>query len=88
MLEKQQPWCNDFLLCQLKEPLLSSSSMVLTGKIVSFDIFQFKKLQCALDTKIISTERFSVLIEIFFPSSLILSLWSGFSFLLGGILSF
>jgi hypothetical protein len=19
MLEKQQPWCNDFLLCQLKE---------------------------------------------------------------------
>jgi hypothetical protein len=75
-------------LCQLKEPLLSSSSMVLTGKIVSFDIFQFKKLHCALDTKIISTERFSVLLEIFFPSSLILSLWSGFSFLLGGILSF
>ncbi len=58
------------------------------GKIVSIDTFQFKKLHCAIDTKIISPDKFSVLIEIFFPSSLILSLWSGFSFLLGGIFSF
>ncbi len=58
------------------------------GKIVSFDIFQFKKLYCALDTKIISIEKFSVLIERFFSSSSVLSLWAVFSFLLGGILSF
>jgi len=50
--------------------------------------FSIPKIVLCLDTKIISTEKFSVLIENFFSISLILSLWSGFCFILGGILSF
>jgi hypothetical protein len=67
MLDKQQPWCNDFLLCQLKEPFTFQFFCGLTGKIVLFDIFQFKKLYCVLDTKIVKyREILSTYRDIFF----------------------